>query len=135
MAAMADDTMATIELQVTEADTASALMSGDLPVLGTPRLIAWMEAATCQAVRPRLQSGQSTVGTRVAVEHRAPSVIGASVLVTARLTAAEDRTLTFDVEATDVGTGDRLADGMITRVVIDERRFLARLGSDASRSA
>ena len=35
--------------EVTDIDTAVALGSGDVPVLATPRLIAWMEAAT---VRP-----------------------------------------------------------------------------------
>jgi predicted thioesterase len=31
--------------EVSDADTAEALGSGDVPVLATPRLIAWMEAA------------------------------------------------------------------------------------------
>jgi predicted thioesterase len=35
---------------VTDNDTAAALGSGDVPVLATPRLIAWMEAATVRAV-------------------------------------------------------------------------------------
>jgi predicted thioesterase len=128
MAGVGNGAMATIEFRVTEADTAIALMSGDLPVLATPRLLAWMEAATCEAARPRLQTGQSTVGTRVAIEHRAPSAIGASVIVAARLTRIEERTLTFDVEATDAATGRMLADGAITRVVVDGQRFMRRLG-------
>jgi fluoroacetyl-CoA thioesterase len=37
--------------EVTDADTAAALGSGDVPVLATPRLIAWMEAATVR-LRP-----------------------------------------------------------------------------------
>ena len=35
--------------EVTDTDTAAALGSGDVPVLATPRLIAWMEAATVRA--------------------------------------------------------------------------------------
>ena len=31
-------------------DTALAVGSGSLPVLGTPRLLAWCEAATCAAI-------------------------------------------------------------------------------------
>ena len=92
-----------IEFQVTEADTASALLSGDLPVLATPRLIAWLEAASCQAVRSRLQPGQTTVGTHVAVDHRAPSAVGASVVAHARLTVVRERTLSFEVEASSFG--------------------------------
>lgn len=116
-----------LEFEVTDADTASALMSGDLPVLATPRLLAWLEAATCDAARPRLEPGQTTVGTRVTLDHRAPSAVGSSVHVTARLTAAEGRVLTFDVEATDPASGRLLASGVITRAVVDGQRFLARL--------
>lgn len=36
---------------VTENDTATMLGSGDVPVLATPRLIAWMEAATTRPNR------------------------------------------------------------------------------------
>ncbi|GAB7005046.1 hypothetical protein JCM18899A_25190 [Nocardioides sp. AN3] len=125
---MRDDVTAVLEFVVTDADTASALLSGDLQVLATPRLIAWLEAATCEAARPTLEQGQTTVGTRVVVEHRAPSPIGASVRVGAALTAVEGRLLTFDVEATDASSGQVLADGVITRAVVDAGRFLERLG-------
>ena len=50
---------ATQEHVVAENDTAAAVGSGDLPVLGTPRLLAWCEAATCAAVAPRLGEGQT----------------------------------------------------------------------------
>ena len=37
----------TLHKTVTEADTAAHVGSGSLPVLATPVLIAWMEAAAC----------------------------------------------------------------------------------------
>ncbi|MGA0092648.1 MAG: thioesterase family protein, partial [Candidatus Nanopelagicales bacterium] len=63
---------------VSAADTATALGSGDVPVLATPRLIAWLEAATVDACPP-LGSDETSVGTRVEVEHLAASPVGASV--------------------------------------------------------
>jgi fluoroacetyl-CoA thioesterase len=57
--------------EVTDADTAAALGSGDVPVLATPRLIAWMEAATVRAAAAFLVKGQTTVGTAIRIEHRA----------------------------------------------------------------
>ena len=45
---------ASLTFVVTDADTAAAVGSGSLPVLGTPRLLAWCEAATCAAVDPTL---------------------------------------------------------------------------------
>ncbi|MFI5100538.1 MAG: hypothetical protein ACHQE5_08495 [Actinomycetes bacterium] len=41
--------MPELEFVVGEPDTAVALGSGDVPVLATPRLLAWLEAATVAA--------------------------------------------------------------------------------------
>ena len=51
--------------EVTDTDTAAALGSGDVPVLATPRLIAWMEVATVRAAAVFLGTGQTTVGTAI----------------------------------------------------------------------
>ena len=110
--------------EVTEADTATALGSGDVPVLGTPRLIAWLEAATVRAAAAFLQPGQTTVGTAIRVEHRRATAVGGSVDVTA--TPPHDlgsRLLTFEVQAVD-GSGAVIAAGQIDRVIVDRDRFV-----------
>jgi predicted thioesterase len=117
---------ATVDRIVTDADTAAAVGSGDLPVLGTPRVLAWAEAATCAAVAPALPAARSTVGTRVALEHRAASPVGASVSVTATLRHVGGRLLRFEVVATDAD-GQVVAHGEVTRVAVDRDRFLSRL--------
>ena len=86
-----------IEFVVTDKDTASALLSGDLPVLGTPRLVAWMEAATCAAIADALPEGQTSVGTRISVEHRAASPVDALVTVLATVNHVDGRLLKFEV--------------------------------------
>lgn len=116
---------ATLSFEVGEADTATAVGSGSLAVLGTPRLIAWLEAATCAAVEPALEPGRTTVGTRVAIAHEAPSLVGAAVSVSATLTTVEGRLLSFEVTATSTDTV--LARGEITRAVVDAERFMGRL--------
>lgn len=118
---------ADIEFVVTAEDTARSLRSGDLEVLATPRLVAWLEAATCAAVRDEFDAGQTTVGTRVVVEHRAASPVGSSVRVSATLVRVEGRMLTFEAVATDRTTGAALGEGTITRAIVDVERFLARL--------
>ena len=118
---------ATLSFTVTDDDTAQAVGSGDLPVLGTPRLLAWCEAATCAAVEPALPPGGTSVGTRVSVEHLAASAVGEPVQVTATLTHRDGRLLRFAVEATD-GRGRLVGQGEVTRVAVDPERFLARLG-------
>jgi fluoroacetyl-CoA thioesterase len=123
-----DDAAAGAELTftVTTADTADAVGSGALPVLGTPRLLAWCEAVTCAAADPLLAHGQKTVGTRVELEHRAASAVGSVVHVTADLLHTDGRLLRFSVAASG-DDGRLLATGQITRVVVDVERFLARV--------
>ena len=121
-------TSALLPFDVTEADLATALGSGDVPVLATPRLLAWLEAATCAAasVAGLVGAGRTTVGTRVAVEHLLASGVGTRVEARADLTGADGRLLQFAVTATD-GEGRLLATGQVTRVVVDRDRFLARV--------
>jgi fluoroacetyl-CoA thioesterase len=85
------DVHAEIEWVVAAGDTAQALGSGDVPVLGTPRLIAWLEAAAVSALDGRLPPGATSVGMRIAVDHRAPSAIGDVVRVEAHLVRQEGR--------------------------------------------
>jgi fluoroacetyl-CoA thioesterase len=65
----------TREFVVSGADTAAAVGSGSLPVLGTPVLLAWCEAVTCDVLG--LSEPVTSVGTRVALEHLAASKVGA----------------------------------------------------------
>ena len=116
----------TLTFTVTDADTAEAVGSGSLPVLGTPRLLAWCEAATCAAIEPTLAPGETSVGTRVELEHVAASAVGQEVEVTATRSYADGRLRRFSVMARNVG-GRVVATGEITRVVVDAERFLSRV--------
>ena len=118
---------ASLTFVVGEDDTALAVGSGTLPVLGTPRLLAWLEAATCACVAPVLPDGSTSVGTRVQVEHLAASPVGAEVEVTASSAYVDGRLHRFTVSARDTTSGKVLAAGEVTRVVVDAERFLARI--------
>jgi predicted thioesterase len=106
---------------VTDADTALAAGSGDLGVLGTPRLLAWLEGTTCAAIASGLKQGETSVGTHVRA-----SLVDAAVSVSAELVHVDGRLLRFQVQACDTD-GVVLAHGEITRVVVDAERFLGRL--------
>ncbi len=116
---------------VTDADTALASGSGALAVLGTPRLLAWCEAATCHAVQGRLPPGSSSVGTAVALQHLSPSAVGDTVTVVAVVRAVEGRRIRFEVEATDAGE-TVVGRGTVERVVVDDERFLTRLATEGA---
>lgn len=122
---------ATLDFTVTDGDTAAAVGSGSLPVLGTPRLLAWCEATTCAAIDPTLDAASTSVGTRVDLEHAGASAVGQRVKVTAWASHVDGRLHRFTVAARNVaadGTeGKLVGTGEITRVVVDSERFLSRL--------
>jgi fluoroacetyl-CoA thioesterase len=120
---------ATFRHTVTEADTAVAVGSGEVPVLATPRVLALAERATVAAVAGALAAGATTVGTRVELDHLAPSPVGTEVEVHAVLERVAGRRLRFAVQLRD---GDlTVAGGRVTRVVVDTAAFLRQAGADA----
>jgi fluoroacetyl-CoA thioesterase len=121
------DLNASLTFTVTDADTAIAVGSGSLPVLGTPRLLAWCEAATCAAIEAALPDGDTSVGTRVSLEHLAASPVGAELEVAATTAYVDGRLHRFTVSARHVHDGRVVAAGEVTRVVVDAERFMARV--------
>ena len=117
----------TLRFTVTDDDTAAAVGSGDLPVLGTPALLAWCEAASCAALDGSLGAAQSSVGTRVQLEHVGASPVGVEVVVSATVAHVDGRLVRFEVVAQHAD--ERVVGhGEVTRVVVDRDRFLSRLG-------
>ncbi len=114
--------MVQLEFVVGSQDTATSLGSGDVDVLATPRLLAWLEAATVAEAAPSLAAGQTTVGTRVELEHLAPSKVGTVITVTADVSHRDGRLLRFAVAAQD-SSGRLVGSGTVTRVVVDRERL------------
>jgi fluoroacetyl-CoA thioesterase len=116
-----------VRIVVADSDTAIAMGSGDVPVLGTPRLLALAEAASVAAVQPSLDPGQTSVGTSAVLEHKRASPIGADVTVEAELIEVDLRRLvfTFTARQDDLIVGA----GTMERVIVDRDRFIARSSS------
>jgi fluoroacetyl-CoA thioesterase len=116
-----------MKYSVTDSDTAAALGSGDVPVLGTPRLIAWMEAATIEAAKPFLEDGETTVGKTIRARHIRATPVGGTVEVRLQVPVARaGRHMTFAVEAVD-GAGQIVGTADIDRVIVDSDQFLANV--------
>ena len=113
---------AVVDMTVTEADTSLALRSGEVAVLGTPRILALVEEASINALAGNLEHGSTTVGMRVQLEHISPTPIGGVVRAEANLEKIEGRRLIFHVSARD--ERGLIAAGKVTRVVVDVERFL-----------
>jgi predicted thioesterase len=113
-----------VRLTVGPADTAVALGSGDVDVLGTPRVVALAEQATVAALAGHLTNGSTSVGTRVELDHRAPTLPGGTVEAEARLVAVDGRRLAFTVVVREgVQT---VAEGRIERVVVRRDHFTGK---------
>jgi fluoroacetyl-CoA thioesterase len=124
-------------LVVTDADTAVTVGSGDVAVLGTPRLVALCEQASCEALGGCISAERTTVATRVQFDHLAPVPVGATVVAEATLVRVEGRRLVFTVSASRTGDGDGDGDvsligvGRLTRVLVDRDTFLTKAGVPA----
>jgi fluoroacetyl-CoA thioesterase len=115
---------AAVELVVTEADTAIAMRSGSVPVLATPRLIALCEEASVAALAGSLAPGQTSVGTKVQIDHLAATAVGQTVRAEASVEKINGRRVIFTVSVNDAR--GLVAVGRVTRVVVDLERFLDR---------
>ena len=120
----------TAQTTVTDANTALALGSGQVPGYATPALVALLEEAAVNALKPSLEAGKTSVGTRIEVSHLAATPIGMIVRAPATLSAIDGRRLVFDVVAYD--EAEQIASGIHERVIVDEQRFLARVQEKTS---
>ena len=112
---------ASVTLTVSDADTAVALKSGDVNVLGSPRVVALCEQAAVAALEGCLREGQTSVGSWIELEHRAPSAVGAEVTAEAVLLGVHGRRLEFAVTVRD---GDEeVARCKHRRAVVDRASF------------
>ena len=115
---------AEVELVVAEADTAVALQSGEVPVLGTPRVVALCEEASMAAISGALAGGEASVSHSIQLDHVAPTKVGGRVRAEATLMKVEGRRLTFNVAVNDAC--GLVAAGKLTRVVVVTDRFLEK---------
>jgi len=117
--------------RVGEEHAARVLGSGEVYVLSTPSMILFMESVAMGCVKRYLSPGETTVGVKVCVEHKAPAPIGAEVKVRARLIEVRGRRLVFEVKA--FWQGIEIGSGTHERYVVDEQRFLEKVRAHAQR--
>ncbi len=84
-----------------------------------------MEGACLQLVQKYLPEGQTTVGTRVCVDHVKPSGLNQRLRIRAKLVSIEGRTLCFEVEAFD--EDGQIGKGTHNRAIIEIERFMKKL--------
>ena len=94
-------------------------------VLSTSNMIRWMEDTCLSAIQPRLDAGETTVGTRVDVSHVGMARAGEEVRIHIRLVKITGRRLlTFEVKV--VAPVGVISTGTHQRLVVDR----AEIGQD-----
>jgi fluoroacetyl-CoA thioesterase len=131
------------DLTVTREHTARSLGSGDVEALGTPALLALVEATCVGAIADALDPTETTVGTWAEVEHLRPSPVGTTVHARATLVGHHGTRLEFAVTVEQPGRetddeGAPLAETVARvrhrRTRVERARFLAGLDVRRERS-
>jgi predicted thioesterase len=106
-------------------------MGEDARVYATPMLVRDIEITCREALLPHLDPGEDSVGTRVEIDHLAPSLLGATVTISARAAEIKGRAVVFEVTATD--GAETVCRGRHSRFVVDvaktKHRLQARKGA------
>ena len=115
------------EITVTKELTAISLGSGDLEVYATPAMIALMEETASESVKPKLEVGQGSVGTYIAIKHLAATPIGMRVRCESELVEVDGRRLVFNITAYD--EKDKIGEGTHERFIISNDKFQSKVNS------
>ena len=108
-------------ITVTEAMTAKAMGSGELPVYATPSMIALMENTAFESVASELEEGSGTVGTALDIKHVSATPVGMKVTCESELVKVDGRALTFSVKAFD--EAGLIGEGTHERFIVFEEKF------------
>jgi predicted thioesterase len=107
------------------ADRCIGFMGDDLRVYGTPFFTGDMEHTCRDMILDHLDDGEDSVGTRVELDHSAPTLIGMWVDISVTVAKVEGRRVTFDFSARD--EMEEIGKGRHVRFVVDKAKTGERL--------
>jgi predicted thioesterase len=101
-------------------------------VYATPMLVRDIEMACREFLLGHLDPGEDSVGTRVEIDHLAPTLVGMTVRLEAKIAEVKGRAVTFEISGSD-GV-DTICGGRHARFIVDVRQTEARLASKAQKA-
>jgi fluoroacetyl-CoA thioesterase len=116
--------------EVTPQQSAKALGSGSLDVLATPSMALMMEQICRDMIDSLLLDSQTSVGTRIHLDHLAPTPIGDRVHLRAEILAIDENIVDFEIEVWD--SVDLVGHAFHKRAILDRERFSKRLRSKSA---
>lgn len=111
--------------------SAKIVGSGDLDVLSTPMLVAYIEETCKDIINMSLNNDElGSVGSKIKLEHLAPSKIKNEILIKAKVKEIiKEKIIIFDIIAIDNTTNKKIGIASHTRVIINNKKFLEKLGN------
>jgi predicted thioesterase len=110
-----------------------SFMGEEARTYATPSMILDIEHTCRDLIVEHAEPGEDSVGTEVAVQHLAPTLLGMTVEITVKVLAVEGRKIQFEVAVND--EFDKVGAGTHTRFVVDKARTFERLKAKAARLA
>ncbi|HVB48943.1 MAG TPA: thioesterase family protein [Burkholderiales bacterium] len=104
-------------------------MGEEARVYATPMLVRDIEVACREFLLQHLDSGEDSVGTRVELDHTAPTLLGMTVRLEAKVAEVKGRAVSFDISGSD-GV-DTICRGKHARFVVDVKATGQRLAAKA----
>ncbi|MGD0025106.1 MAG: thioesterase family protein [Xanthobacteraceae bacterium] len=102
-------------------------------VYATPELCRDIEYTCREVLLEHLQAGEDSVGLEIMVRHKAPTLPGMAVEITATVAAIDGRKISFDVVATD--ELEPIGEGKHVRFIVDKEKTYERLRAKAVKRA
>ena len=108
-------------------DSTIGFMGDDLRVYATPWLVRDMEQTCRDFLLEHLDENEDSVGTRVEIDHTAPTLTGMDVTITATISKVDGRLVVFDFTAHD-GI-EEAGKGRHMRFIVDKDQTAQRLAA------
>lgn len=108
-----------------------SFMGEELRVYGTPYMVLDCEQTCRQLLSQHHDVGEDSVGARVEIDHLAPTLLGQTVTVTARVTELALPRVLFEIEVKD--EIDTVGRTKHTRFVVDHAKQGERLKKKAEK--
>ena len=106
-------------------DSTIGFMGEDARVYATPMLVRDIEIACRELLLSHLDAGEDSVGTRVEIDHLAPTLEGADVAIEVTLAELDGRAAVFQVAASE--KGEPICRGRHSRFIVDVAKTKERL--------
>ena len=101
-------------------------------IYATPMLVRDIEVACRNLLLERLGDGDDSVGTRVEIDHLAPTLLGMTVTLTVTIVEVKGRAVTFEIAASD--DVEPICRGRHSRFVVDLATTGERLAAKAKKA-